>query len=380
MIYMANFLENVIDKELQEKSDLFLKKLDSSMHFKSNFSGDLVSFEWVDEIEQACPYIDNVVRHPKLTLIREENVVKIEKSKKITVASVKDLARHTNYISKVDKKTQDVQPSKILDIRNEETFNIYENRFLYTLIDTLNRFLMKKEELLKDFEIKNNKTLEYAASSLTESEKINIEVKVTANTLPKEQNDKKLEEEIESIKGRIKRIREYITSWQKSEMIKSLEKAHVPFILPPIKKTNIILKNPNFQIAVKLWGFLQTYDYTDKDNEKEIMDNDGNDFLKGFLDHSFIINYYVLDSISKYKRDQKDKLSKYAVLMITEEIEKTISLLMSNGINISEEELLGAIAKQMNKDKGTRLVGVDDVKKKFKSAIDEYLERTQDFL
>src|SRR5574344_448738 len=343
---MANFLENIIDKELQEKSDLFLKKLESDMHYKSNFSGDLVSFDWVDEIEQACPYIDNVIRRPKLTLIREENVVRAEKSKKITVARVKDLARHTSYISKVDKKTQDVQPSKILDIRNEETFNIYENRFLYTLIDTLNRFLMKKEDLLNNFEINDNKLMEYKASSLTDLEKIDIEVKVSASALPKEQNDSKLEDDIKKIKERIKRIREYITSWQKSEMFKALDKAHVPFVIPPIKKTNIILKNPNFQIAVKLWGFLQTYDYTDKDDEKDILDSDGNDFMKGFLDYSFLVNYCVLDSMSKYKREQKNKLARYSILMLSDEIEKTLDLLESNGINISEEELLGALSKE----------------------------------
>lgn len=377
---MAKFLDNAIDEELKNRSELFAKKLESEMHFKSNFTGDLLSFDWVDEIEQTCPYIDNVVRRPKLTLIREENTVKIEKSKKITVASVKDLARHTNYISKVDKKTQDVQPSKILDIRNEETYNIYENRFLYTLIDMMLRFILKKEELLNNFEIKDNKLLEYAASSVTDKEKISIEVKITSNELPKDQTDKKLQDDIEKIKYRIKRIKEYITSWQRSEMMKALEKAHIPLVQPPIKKTNIILKNPNFQMAVKLWGFLQTYDIQDKDEKKDIMNNDGDESLTNFLDYSFLVDYYVLDAISKSKREQKEKLSKYAILMITEQLERTISLLTSNGVNVTEEDLLSLVAKEMKNKKGTRLVGVDDVKKKFKSAIDEYLERTQDYL
>jgi len=34
----------------------------------------------------------------------------------------------------------------------------------------------------------------------------------------------------------------------------------------------------------------------------------------------------------------------------------------------------------MKNDKGERLVGVDDVKKKFQNAMEEYLERTQDYL
>ena len=353
----------------------------SDMHYKASFSGDLMSFEWVDEIEKACPFIDNVVRHPKLTLIREELTVKTEKSKKITVASVKDLSRHTNYIEKIDKKTQDVQPSKILDIRNEETYNIYENRFLYTLIDQMNRFILKKEDLLNNFVMQDNKILEFAASTTTNIDKVDIEVRITSEGLPKEMKDKKIEEEIENVKKRIKRIKEYVNSWYKSELIKALEKEHVSFINPPIKPTNIIKKNPNFQVAVNLFGFLQRYDYQDKDdNNSGGIENDGDDKLLDFLKQSFLVDYLVLDSISKLKREQKDKLSRYAVLMASEQINRTLELLKNSGIDVSKDELLSLISKELNKPKKNRLVGVEDVKNKFKSAMDEYLERTQDYL
>ena len=99
------------DKQDKENSKLFMKKMQSQMAYKSDYSGDLVSFDWVDEIEAACPYIDIIVRNPKFALIREENVVKVEKAKRITVASVKDLARHTENINKVNKN-KDVEPKK----------------------------------------------------------------------------------------------------------------------------------------------------------------------------------------------------------------------------------------------------------------------------
>lgn len=373
-------LETQVDEEMIKKCDTFLKKIKSDMHYTANYSGDLMTFDWVDEIEAACPFIDNVIRHPKLTLIQEENVVKIEKSKKINVSSVKDLAKHTNYISKIDKKTKDVEPSKILDIRNEETFNIYENRFLYTLLDSLNRFLIKKEELLNNFQVKDDKVLEYAAFTVTGDEKVNIEVRLTSSTLPKEIKDKNIEDSIESVKGRVKRIREYLTSWEKSEMYKALEKAHIPLVIPPIKKTNIILKNPNFQVAVNLWNFLQTYDFVDKTSSSDGMENDGDDKLRGFLDHSFLIDFFIMDSISKTKKEQKQKLSEYAILMITKEVYRTVSLLLDIGVDITDDELLKIISKEIKNERNNRLIGADDVKKKFKNAMDEYLERTQDYL
>lgn len=376
---MDNFSIEV-NEERQKKSKTFLNKLESDMHFNSDYTGDLLSFDWLDEIEKACPFIDIIVRIPKIALIREEEVVKIEKSKKITVASVKDLTKHTHYINKVDKKTDSVEPKKILDVRSEETFNIYENRFLYTLINDMDKFIYEKEKLLDNFVVRDNKSLEYTAFTVTTNEKVNVEVKVVSESLPTSKVDNDIKEELKSIKARLKRVKEYIGSWQKSEMIKSLEKAHVSFIKPPIKKTNLILKNPNFRIAVTLWEYLNNYDYEDHDEEKDNIDNDGNDILKGFLDHSFLIDYFVMDSMTAYKREQKKNMSKYAVILLTEEIRRIVSLLLSSGYKITDEELLNMIAKEINKEKSERLVGVDDVKKKFKSALDEYLERVQDYL
>lgn len=367
-----------VKKDIKEKSDIFLKKLGSEMFFKSDYEGNLVSFDWIDVIEEACPYIDIIVRQPKIALIREENTVKIEKSKKITVASIKDLSKHTEYINKIDKKTKSVEPKKILDIRNEETYNIYENRFLYTLIDSLLKFVLDKEDLLNNFELSDDKVLEYSAKTVTDFEKIDIELKVTSETLPTAKIDKKIKDEIKKIKARVKRIKEYISSWQRSEMYKALEKAHVSFINPPIKKTNIILKNPNFRIAVKLWEYLLKFEEKDKKKENDI--DNGNDTLKGFLDHSFLIDYLVLDSLVPYKRERKKKMADNAILLLKEEIRRIVELLISVGVEITDEELLNMIAKEIKKDSRERLVGIDDVKKKFKNAMEEYLERAQDYL
>ena len=370
------------DEKKLNKSRLFLEKLESDMEYKSLYNGDLISFDWLDEIEFACPYIDIIVRNPKLTLIQEENLVKVERSKRITVASVKDLAKHTQYIDDVDPKTNDVRPSKILDIRNEETFNIYENRFLYTLINDLERFVASKEKLLNNFELNKNKTLEYKASSLTTDEKVNIEVKVTSTSLPSKQEDKKLEEEIKKAKERLKKVKDYLSSWDRSEMVKALKKEHVKFISPPLKKTNILLKNPNFRIAVRLWDIIRTYDLDKKDESKESDDNNSIDIMKSFLDHSFLIDYSVLDSMARLKRDEKKNMTKYATIILTEEINRVMTLLASCGYKTTEEELLSLIAKELKEEKKNRSVSVnaDDVKKKFKSAMEEYLERTQKYL
>lgn len=375
-----NFVDNELSEQARETTKKFRKKLASEMSYKSTYNGDALSFDWIDIVEEACPRLDIIVRNAKVALVQEANVELIEKAKRITVESVKDLARHTNYINKFDEETQSVEPGKILDIRNEETFNIYENRFLHTLIYLLDRFVYEREQEIKKLEVSDNKLLEYKAKSETPTEKVHIEVKITSDTIPSDQVNNDLQEKLKEIQKRIKRIKEYIASWMKSEMIKSLDKAHIPPVKSPIKKTNILLKNPNFKVATALWEYLNKYGLDDINSDKDNIDNNGNDVVQGFLDHSFLIDYYVLDSISNSKREQKKQLSKYAIVMLSEEIKRIVDLLLSCGIKITEEEIMKLVAQELKEDKSDRLVGADDVKKKFKSAMDEYIERTQEYL
>ena len=70
----------------------------------------------------------------------------------------------------------------------------------------------------------------------------------------------------------------------------------------------------------------------------------------------------------------------YAIVLLKEEVRRTLDLLLRAGIEVSDDELLQMLADELKKERSERLVGVEDVKKKFKNAMDEYLERMQDYL
>ena len=372
-----NYYFSDIDVNLKTKKELFSNKVESDFKFNSNYLGDVLNLEWLDKIEATCPNIDTIVRRAKFALIKEEETVRMERSKNVTVESIKDLAKHTNYIDVYEPENKKILPSKILNIRSEETFNIYENRFLFTLITCLDDFIYKREQELKDLTVNDEKSLLYKGKSEIGSEKVNIELKITSLITNTKDVDKKIKEELKILFKRIKRIKEYISSWQKSEMYKSLEKAHISLINPPIKKTNIILKNPNFQLAVVLWDYLRMYDLDDNENIRDNLNKEKNELMK-YVDQSFLKTYCVLDSISKLKSTQKHKMADYLVLLLLDEVENTMEILKSCGYDISEEQLINMILKENKNKKNTRLVGSDDVKKKFKSAMDEYLERIQE--
>jgi len=369
---MGKFYET-IEEGLIEKRDTFLKKIESDMHYTLNRKSDTLSFDWLDEIEEACPFIDNIVRHPKVTLVNDERTVEVERAKKITVDSIKDLSKHSDYIT--DVVDDDVKISKILDVRKEETYNIYENRFLYTLIKDLDTFMYNKGKELEDIDLADDKILEYSSTTTCDGERVNIELKVGASK-DSDGDSNNLQKQIEQEKEKIKRVKVFITSWLRSDLVKQLEKAHVPLVNPPVKPTNVILKNPNFQVAVKLWDYIRNYGRNDGLMKKE-MESEGNQALLGYLDDAFLSSYFVLDSISKKKREEKDKILKYAIVLLSQEVYRTMSLLQSNGVDITEDELLEALAKLVQKDSSNRLIGVEDIKKKFQSEIDEYLKKAQ---
>ena len=107
-----------------------------------------ISIDWISTIEQVLPNLDTIVRNPRKFIVQEEDIVDISLCKAISTESVKHLAQHTNMISKVDKDGT-VTPSRILNITKEESYEIYENRFIYTLLLKLKDFVSIRYDKIK---------------------------------------------------------------------------------------------------------------------------------------------------------------------------------------------------------------------------------------
>ena len=368
-------LTDINFKDALKKSEAFLEKINSAMDYQSELIGNEMTFEWIDEIDIAIPYIDNICRNPKVALIKEEEIVILEKAKKTSVATVKHLARNTRNIDTIDKNDE-VTPSKLLVELNEETYNIYENRFIYTLIDNLLRFLLKQEDLLEKMKLIDDKALEFAGTTIAGKEKIDIELRVCANDISRD--NEALEKEIEEAKRKIIYFKQFIAGWRRSEMMVALEKAHVPLVTPPIKKTNLILKNPNFQVATKLWEYLLKF----ADDEEGSKDNptDENNILKGIMNDAFLMNYYVMDTSSYPRKEQKEKIAEYAVVMIKQHIKRVLSMLLDSGIKVTDQEILDLILNELKDERRKKTIDSTDVKNKFRSEFEEYLEKARKFV
>ena len=103
------------EEEQMDPTDKFLNNLSSTLFVKRDYDMKEFNYEWVDKLEDVIPYIDNILRNPKRFIINDEEIVKVELAKRVTVESVIHLSQHTNLIQKIEDNG-DVKPSKILNI------------------------------------------------------------------------------------------------------------------------------------------------------------------------------------------------------------------------------------------------------------------------
>lgn len=303
----------------------FNNAVQSEYEVQTNYEQVDVNFEWLEIMEDTVRYLDNILRNPNRFIVNEEEVVKVEQARRITVESIKHLSKHTNFIQEIDPVTEDVKPSKILNINKDESYNTYENRVIYTLIQNMRIFIdMRKRKLVTQSYSKNHKKGEYHGVARVGSENVNINISMNSKADSKKSYGAKGDLSIEE---RIAKLELRITDLTNTSVYKSLAKAHVAKVIPPIKKTNLILKNVNFQYAMKLWDYLARYrDDGNKSTKNNLVYKEDKHVQKMF-DDVFLLNYLVLNSLGgnddkTFKKEQnREAIETLTNNMITKIVE-----------------------------------------------------------
>lgn len=354
------------DNSSERKRQDFVKKHKSKLRIDHNFEKNIVDDSWLVVIEENIRYLDNILRNPNRFIVNDEEVVKVELARRITVESIKHLSKNTNFIQEFDQESGDVKPSKILNINKEESFNTYENRVIYTLIKNMVMYIdIKKKSLNLGMPTKNDKLLSYEGESNIGGEKVNISL--TLNSKLDDRNS------IAEFEQRIKKVEFQIKDLMNSEVYKSIERARVALITPPIKKTNLILKNVNFQHAMTLWNFLQE-EIEDKSEVKvgnNIVEED--EKMQKLLDETFLLNYFILNSFDNDDADEeKIKVNREIIL------NNLIQQLVITNDDMSIDQIGDMLNKQFQLVKKQTLATEEEIKGLFGAAMDEYLKQIED--
>lgn len=211
------------------------------------------NMDFLNVIESTYPALLKIMRDPKRSIRYEQEIVAVEKAKKVNSDTVRHLSSHTHLIKEI-KDSGDVVPAKVLSTFAEEELAIYENRFIKSLVKRIEMFLERRYSVmsasLDSFEAEHlNVNNEFLLSGKNVSMTVDISVKEIFT-----KDIKATHKDYE----RLLYVRELIQGLKGSEFMRALAKAKD--VLPPIMKTNILLHNPDFQMCYNLWIYLDKTD------------------------------------------------------------------------------------------------------------------------
>ena len=356
----------------------FFEKTESTLRVETERKETTLDTEWIEMIEDTIQYIDNIFRSPNRFIVNEEEVVKVEQAKKITIETIKHLSKNTNFIQTIDPVTGDVTPSKLLNVRKEESYDTYENRLIYTLVQNTKMFIKKKkEELLtripsdeNEQASKNNKTLEYTATSKIKEEKVNVRMNLNSSL---DYTGETSKEKITKIFERIEDVEKKIEMLADAEPYQVIDKLHISLVREPIRKTNVVLKNVNFQYAMKLWSYLRDNYNGDFAEDEEIKNYTDTGELKQFVDETFLLQYLAMKTLDEDLQENEITQQEIQETMVEQMIEKMVDM----DVEVTEQQIQQMVAEKYEVIKYKKTEIIKEIQQIFKTQIEKYEEQVE---
>lgn len=340
---LGDFLFN----ELQQgEKTIYNKTVRETKIFDGNF---------LDVVIGAYPSLLKICRDPKKTLAYMQEVVAMEKAKKVDSESIRHLASHTQYIRDINEQNE-VIPSKILSTYAEDNIGIYENRFIKSLINRVIVFLDTRLKLMdENLESISADEIRYKNNIKLSHRKIDLEmnIKISNEILDETQKAREL---FDKTKNALDKYR----ALKGTGLYQAVAK--LKDVVPPIMKTNIILHNPDFKIAYNLWLYIDRTTEVGYNVQSDEKTNDDDDVIFNDFNHIgvFLINDLMHqrgiqsleafdgeknvrelkhDDITKYELEPKDiklshqEISEYLLSRISEIFEEKYKESLSQGLS-----------------------------------------------
>lgn len=214
----------------------------------------VVDEKWLTTIEESLDSINEIIEKPRRFIATTEEVVPVALAKKITADSVRHLSMNTQFIA--SDENGDIQPTRVLNVSTEESYDLYENRFIYHLIQRLVTFIDKRTDVIfwsTGDETSNTLKMESKVDDAYEEIEYKIEMKIKNRQSFAENDSDNMQ-----VFMRIDRVRRMVLAMRQSSFCSLM--AGCSKVRSPIQRTNLMMKDPNYRTCYKLWQFLESYD------------------------------------------------------------------------------------------------------------------------
>lgn len=264
---------------------------DNTLEQKNRILHKVVDERWLTEVEEGIEAIFNIVDKPRRFITTSEEVVPVALAKKITADSVRHLSQNTQFITQND--AGEIMPTHILNVTTEESYDLYENRFVYHLIQRLFAFVDKRTDVIfwsTGDETCNVMSMESKVDDAYEeiSYKVEMTIKNRQSLVENDIDNLDLFKRID----RVRRMSRTLRASAFCDIMNGCAKVY-----SPIQRTNLMMKDPDYRTCYKLWQFIEGYDevgYTIEEQDSA-MQFDEEYLLQMYI--NMITNYTVFKSL-----------------------------------------------------------------------------------
>lgn len=247
---MNNELSYLLKNISQNNLDLFIKNTNPKLEINELTNDLVIDYSWISKIEKLLPYVEEIVENPKDFKILDE--------------------KNTNMFK-------------------EEFIDLYENRFIYALVNSLYNFITKEIALIEKKSLnKQEKVVKYKANTRYNNHDVKIDLKLECEDLALDAKKyAKYQEKIFYFKEMVEKLKtsNFMKSMTDSTPVRS-----------PIRKTKTLTSENNYIKCLELWEFLEKYQYN------EIMQNHiensivTNDNYENYFNLIYYLSYSLLNN------------------------------------------------------------------------------------
>lgn len=299
--YARGVIRALASTEFYEFFMDMIDKAENQIQFSNRRCEKIISPQWIDAIDASLPFFQNIISNPRNIIKEEELIVNVANAKKGGSDVVRHLAQHGNYVFAYDKETHDVKPNKLMQKLRDDSAELYENRFVYTVLERTHHFVKVRydslfEEMGDEFgaKIKLQSDLDCASETIHFDMYMHIKEKDSVLDIDKKSGD---------MLSDVARLYRVLTMFMNTPFAVQMSK--LPKVKGAITKTNVLKKNPNYKAVVKLWDFLKTYDdvgYAIKITEQNPAITEA---FQQDLFHNIMYQYIVLKGYLEAEEDRK---------------------------------------------------------------------------
>lgn len=260
----------------------------------------VVDEEWISMIEDSLDAINTIIENPRRFITTEEEVVPVSLAKKISADSVRHLSQNTQFLAPSDDGG--VHPTRILNVSTVETYDLYENRFIYHLIQRLLTFVDKRTDVIfwsTGNEIRNRFKMHSKIDDAYEEIEYNVEM-----TVKNRQSFAENDADNMDVFMRIDRVRRLVMALRGASFCQIMNGCSA--VRSPIQRTNLIMKDPNYRKCYQLWQFMERYDKVgyNIDVQQQALAFDDEYMVQMYT--NLINNYTVFKSLTDDERNLQE--------------------------------------------------------------------------